>query len=95
MLSLGHQNLHFYGVPGLPGGPSSERYLGGVCKGRSMHTWVKVPENTDPGIPHNRGGISRCHTDDLFHDAILNASTQKQSNTEPQGVKLRFFDTNR
>ena len=58
MLTLGHQNLHFYGVPGLPGGPSSERVPGGVCTGRSMHTWVKVPENTDPGIPHNRGGIS-------------------------------------
>ena len=27
--------------------------------------------------------------------AILSASTQKRSNTEPQGVKLRIFDTNR
>ena len=36
-------------------------YLGGVCTGRSMHTWVKVPENPDPGIPHNRGGIVMWH----------------------------------
>ena len=32
-------------------------YLGRVCTGRSMHTWVKVPENPDPGIPHMRGGM--------------------------------------
>ncbi len=23
-----------------------------------MHTWVKVPENPDPGIPHMRGGMN-------------------------------------
>ena len=44
---------------------------------------------------HTRNEIQEnSYTDDCFGPFLYN-TIEKGSNTEPQGMKLRFFDTNR